>query len=52
VKNVHHVRRVKTASHVASVKSVYVNCASHWTPLQPLQQPPLPLLKSVRPVTA
>jgi hypothetical protein len=51
VKNVLHVHRAKTASHVASVKNVYVNCASLWTPLQ-LQQPPQPLpLKSVRPVS-
>jgi hypothetical protein len=43
---------VKTASHVASVKNVYVNCASHWTPLRPLLLPlSLPPLKSVRPVS-
>ncbi len=45
MKNVHraksahrvpHVLRVKIASHVANVKNVCANCASHWTLRQPL----------------
>ena len=42
-----HVPRVKIASLVASVKSVCVNCASHWTLRQPLPVP-LSLQKNAR----
>ena len=50
VKNVHHVRLVKTANHVANVKSVYANCASLWTLLQSLRQQLWPSKKNVQPV--
>ncbi|MNP67041.1 hypothetical protein D3C76_1628240 [compost metagenome] len=55
----HRALRVKIASHVASVKSVCVNCASLWMlsllplplPLPLLQPQPQPQpLKSARPV--
>ncbi|MNP45475.1 hypothetical protein D3C76_1394010 [compost metagenome] len=48
MKNVHPAPHAKIASHVASVKSVCVNCVSLWTPsLQPL---PLPLLLRLLPL--
>jgi hypothetical protein len=51
VKNAHRAPRVKIASHVASVKNAYVNCANHWMPLRPLLPLPPQPLKNVRPVS-
>ncbi|MNR32589.1 hypothetical protein D3C85_1501870 [compost metagenome] len=51
MKNVHRVLRAKTASHVASAKSAYVNCVSHWMPLRSPPLPLLPPLKNVRPAS-
>ncbi|MNO96929.1 hypothetical protein D3C76_886200 [compost metagenome] len=42
MKNVHRALRVKIASHVASVKNAFVNCASLWMPLRLLRPPLLP----------
>ncbi|MCY1242106.1 hypothetical protein D9M72_550480 [compost metagenome] len=43
MKNVRRALRVKIASHVASVKNAFVNCASLWMPLRLLRPPLLPL---------
>ena len=49
-KNVLHAHLVKTANHVANVKSVYANCASLWTLLQSLRQQLWPSKKNAQPV--
>ena len=49
-KNVLHAHLVKTANHVANVKSVFANCASLWTLFQSLRQLQRPSKKNAQPV--
>ena len=49
-KNVLHAHLVKTANHVANVKSVFANCASLWTLFLSLRQQQWLPKKNVQPV--